>query len=55
LDNVVLTPHLGYNVEEFFRVAYEDTLENIAAFLAGNPIRVLTAEKNFSSAPRHPA
>ena len=48
LPNVVLTPHLGYAVQEFFKVAYEDTVENIAAFVNGNPIRVLTAERNDS-------
>jgi D-3-phosphoglycerate dehydrogenase len=48
LPNVVLTPHLGYVTQEFFRVAYEDTVENIAAFAAGTPIRVLTAERNDS-------
>jgi phosphoglycerate dehydrogenase-like enzyme len=52
LPNAVLTPHLGYNVEEFFKVAYEDTIENIAAFAAGKPIRLLTADRNFSSPPR---
>jgi D-3-phosphoglycerate dehydrogenase len=48
LPNVVLTPHLGYATEEFFRIAYEDTVENIAAFASGKPIRVLTAERNDS-------
>ena len=48
LPNVVLTPHLGYATEEFFRIAYEDTVENIAAFANGKPIRVLTAERNDS-------
>ena len=48
LPNAVLTPHLGYATEEFFRIAYEDTVDNIAAFAAGAPIRVLTAERNDS-------
>ncbi|WP_210495673.1 D-2-hydroxyacid dehydrogenase family protein [Microvirga antarctica] len=52
LPNAVLSPHLGYNVEEFFQVAYEDTFENIAAFVTGNPIRLLGADRNFSSPPR---
>ncbi|WP_210495602.1 D-2-hydroxyacid dehydrogenase family protein [Microvirga antarctica] len=39
--NVILTPHLGYTVEELFRVFYEDTADNVLAFLAGNPIRVV--------------
>ena len=48
LPNVVLTPHLGYATQEFFQAAYTDTVENIAAFAAGKPIRVLTAERNDS-------
>lgn len=42
LDNVVLSPHLGYVVEESMRGYYEDTVANIAAWLDGKPIRVLT-------------
>jgi len=41
LENVVLTPHLGYVTEENYRVFYSDAVENVRAFLAGNPIRVL--------------
>jgi phosphoglycerate dehydrogenase-like enzyme len=39
LDNVLLSPHLGYVVEEGFRDFYRDTVENILAFLDGAPIR----------------
>ena len=49
LPNVVLTPHQGHNVEEFFKVAYADVVENIEAFLAGNSIRRLTPERNQSA------
>ena len=42
LPNVVLTPHLGYVVEESLRAFYEDTVENVAAWLAGAPMRVVT-------------
>jgi phosphoglycerate dehydrogenase-like enzyme len=52
LPNVVLTPHLGYATQEFFQSAYSDTVENIVAFAAGKPIRVLTAERNDSSLAR---
>lgn len=48
LPNVVLTPHQGHNVQEFYQVAYADTVENIAAFLAGAPIRILDPERNAS-------
>jgi phosphoglycerate dehydrogenase-like enzyme len=41
LENVVVSPHIGYVTEETYRVFYGDTLENIQAFLAGKPIRVL--------------
>ena len=49
LPNVVLMPHQGHNVQEFFQVAYADVVENISAFLSGKPIRVLTAERNASN------
>jgi D-3-phosphoglycerate dehydrogenase len=49
LPNVVLTPHQGHNVEEFFQVAYADVVENITAFLNGKPIRLLTPERNASN------
>jgi D-3-phosphoglycerate dehydrogenase len=41
LPNVVLTPHLGYVVEESLRAFYEDTVENVVAWLDGKPVRVL--------------
>ena len=41
LDNTVLTSHLGYVTEETYRVFYGDTVENIEAYLQGQPIRVL--------------
>ena len=41
LDNVVATPHLGYVTRETFEVFFPDMVENIEAFLAGRPIRLL--------------
>lgn len=41
LDNVSLTPHLGYTTEENFRVYYQDVVEDLSAWLAGGLIRVL--------------
>jgi phosphoglycerate dehydrogenase-like enzyme len=41
LENVTLSPHLGYVHEENYRTFYRDTVENLAAFLAGKPIRVI--------------
>jgi len=39
--NTVLTPHLGYVTEETYRMFYGQAIEDIEAFLAGNPVRVL--------------
>lgn len=44
LDNVVLTPHLGYVTAETYRTFYSQTLENVRTFLAGTPHRVLNPE-----------
>jgi D-3-phosphoglycerate dehydrogenase len=41
LDNVVLSPHLGYVTEENLRLSYEGVVEDIRAFLDGKPIRLL--------------
>jgi phosphoglycerate dehydrogenase-like enzyme len=38
---VTLIPHLGYGSGEVFRQFYGESLENIEAFLAGAPIRVM--------------
>ncbi len=43
LPNTVLTPHIGYVTAETYRIFYGDAVEDIAAFLAGSPVRVLTA------------
>jgi len=42
LDNVVLTPHLGYVSEQTYRKFYSDIVENIRAFVDGKPVRVIT-------------
>jgi phosphoglycerate dehydrogenase-like enzyme len=42
LDNVVLLPHLGYVSEAGFRQMYGQVVEDIAAFLAGSPIRTIS-------------
>jgi phosphoglycerate dehydrogenase-like enzyme len=42
LDNVVLTPHLGYVVEQNYRAFFGGMVDNIRAFLDGKPVRVLT-------------
>ncbi|MDX3384675.1 D-2-hydroxyacid dehydrogenase family protein [Streptomyces niveiscabiei] len=42
LPNVLATPHLGYVTERNYRTFYGEAVEDIAAFLAGTPVRVLT-------------
>ncbi|MFC9258051.1 D-2-hydroxyacid dehydrogenase family protein [Amycolatopsis thailandensis] len=41
LDNVVLTPHIGYVTREAYEIFYRDAVEDIAAFQAGSPVRVM--------------
>jgi phosphoglycerate dehydrogenase-like enzyme len=41
LGNVVLTPHLGYVTEGTYHMFYADTVEAIAAWRAGTPVRTL--------------
>ena len=38
----VLTPHLGYVTRDTYRVFYGDAVEDVVAFLRGEPVRVLT-------------
>jgi phosphoglycerate dehydrogenase-like enzyme len=42
LDNVVLTPHIGYVTEQGFRASWSRMAEDVAAYLAGTPIRLVT-------------
>src|ERR1700720_4108961 len=41
LDNIVLTPHLGYVTEEGFRSHYSQMIEGIDSWLKGEPLRRL--------------
>jgi phosphoglycerate dehydrogenase-like enzyme len=41
VTNTVLTPHLGYVTEDNYRTFYAHAVEDVAAFLAGSPVRVL--------------
>ena len=43
LDNAVLTPHLGYVTADNYRRYYPQMVEDIQAWLAGKPVRVMTA------------
>jgi D-3-phosphoglycerate dehydrogenase len=41
LDNIVLTPHLGYVTEDSFRAHYGQMVEGIDAWFKGEPVRKL--------------
>ncbi len=41
LDNVLLTPHLGYVTVQNYRAFFGGTVEDIRAFLDGKPLRTL--------------
>jgi len=45
LPNTVLTPHVGYVIEESFRTYFTQAKEDVDAWLAGRPIRVLEEGK----------
>jgi len=44
MPNTMLTPHLGYGTREVYSQFYRESIENILAFLEGNPMRVLNPE-----------
>ena len=44
LPNTVLTPHLGYVTDDCYEVFYREIGEGIAAFVAGDPVRVLNPD-----------
>jgi phosphoglycerate dehydrogenase-like enzyme len=41
LDNVAMTPHLGYVTDDTYEIFYRETVEDIAAWQAGKPVRVI--------------
>ncbi|MFV8050703.1 D-2-hydroxyacid dehydrogenase family protein [Mycobacterium sp. 48b] len=41
LANTLLTPHLGYVTEGVMKIFYRDIVEDIAAYCAGSPVRLL--------------
>jgi phosphoglycerate dehydrogenase-like enzyme len=43
LPNTVVTPHIGYVARDAYEAFYGDALEDVEAFLAGAPIRLLDA------------
>ena len=41
LDNVLATPHIGFVTRDAYELFYRETVENIAAWLSGKPIRAV--------------
>jgi phosphoglycerate dehydrogenase-like enzyme len=41
--NTVLTPHIGYVTTGGYGIYFRDVVEDVTAFLAGQPVRVLDA------------
>ena len=49
MDNVIATSHIGYVTDESYRIYYGESVENIRAWIAGTPVRVLTpAQREIS-------
>ena len=44
LDNIVITPHLGYVTAENYKRFYGQMVEDIRAWLDGKPVRVIAAK-----------
>ena len=40
LDRLLATPHIGFVTNETYKIFYRDTVENIATWLSGAPVRV---------------
>jgi phosphoglycerate dehydrogenase-like enzyme len=43
LTRTVLTPHLGYVSHDTYRIFYSETVENIEAWLKGEPMRLINS------------
>ena len=55
LDNVLLTPHIGYVTDDGYRAFYAGVVENIRAFAAGEPVRVINPDVLSANNRRGPA
>ena len=47
LPNVIATPHIGFVTQQNFEIFYRQSIENLKAYLAGAPIRVITSKSPF--------
>ena len=55
LDNVLATPHIGYVTDDGYRAFYAGVVENIRAFAAGEPVRVINPDVLTANNRRGPA
>ncbi|HVV13030.1 D-2-hydroxyacid dehydrogenase family protein [Amycolatopsis sp.] len=44
LPNATLTPHIGYVSKDVYEVFFRDAVEDIAAYVAGEPVRVMSLD-----------
>ena len=44
MDNVVCTPHIGYVTVDEYEIQFSDIFDQIAAYVAGNPINVVNPD-----------
>ena len=47
LPNVIATPHIGFVTAENYQIFFEESLQNLQAFLSGKPIRTINAATPF--------
>jgi phosphoglycerate dehydrogenase-like enzyme len=50
-DNSVITPHVGYVTENTYKIFFDQTVENIKAFIDGTPIRVINRHQRERTIP----
>ena len=50
LPNTVLTPHLGYVTEETYERFYGEAVDDIAAFVRGEPVRIVEPDPAYDPA-----
>lgn len=43
LDNIVMTPHLGFVTKETYQAFYAETIEDIVSYLNGQPVRTINS------------
>jgi len=52
MENVVVTPHIGYVTRDEYEIHFTDIFDQIVAYAAGNPINVVNPEVLARARPR---